>query len=187
MIKDKYYGCQCWNLDHITHFVYIEEENKNISNSISIIVKTNSLFNEIFHLKYNIFKRLYIVFKYLINPNYNHLFGVFDCCYFCNEDLESINDFLDNFSQNIDILTNHISINNKELKLCFIIDHIDKNCYWVKLELQLLPENIFKRIKHTFKYIFNLYEKEQEFFLNESQTTELKSLIKYVIKKNKEE
>ena len=54
--------------------------------------------------------------------------------------------------------------------------------YWINKHC-----NIFHRIKNAFKYVFNLFNKEQSFCLKKIDVEELQGLLNRIIEVNKVE
>jgi len=201
MIVQKYFGCDCYCLDHVSHILYdIPKKNEDIEDDEDVIyftVKTRNLFNRIFpplifnpryftdywsdYFRYHILKRIPIALKYIFNPRYIKKGGITDCFDFKNDDLDSIKKLISNLVEE-GSYENHQSViylNNDKLQLRFTIEQIS-SCipYQLGWDLQFITNrNLFNRIKFAFKYIFNSDGDEQDFEIDKKTAKKLIGMI----------
>ena len=157
---DKYFGCDCFCLNHISHFSYFppkinEDEEDNI---IYLTVKSDYLYRNImppidprdleYYFRFHILRRIPIALCHIFNKYYYRKHGVMDCFDFREEDLLEIKEFLSNLTdeESVDVgeldkedMVNYIAkiidkyvfnLENDHLRLGFSIWRLDKDLPW---------------------------------------------------------
>jgi hypothetical protein len=112
MMKHKYFGCECFCLNHIAGFGYfLPEKGEEIDeeyNDIYLTVKTDYLYHNIipplnpmdlgYYFRFHVLKRVPIALGYIFQKNYTRKNGIMNCFDFRIEDLSEIKEFLSNLS-----------------------------------------------------------------------------------------
>ena len=208
-IKELYLGCECMNLDHISHLVFFpltEEEKKDgEKNKIYFRVKFISYFDQIIppiryfyslsdwreYFYYNCFKKVGIGLKNIFHRYFFREKGIIDFTNFQNKDLSKLDIFLSQLTDKIDTNITHQSIQrllNERWSIYFSIEKLFEDQelpYQLEWNPQFLQcQNIWRRIKNSFAYIFGTYCNEQEFEITEKEASKLRGMIKWIQKTN---
>lgn len=202
IILEKYFGCECGDLNHISRFsrlIKIEEDDDNV---IYFAVKTINYLDRILppfnfyrddwcgYFRFHILRRIPIAIKYIFNSNYIKKWGIGDCFDFQDKNLISIKDFLLNLTkeENKEDINSIIYINNEEWRIRLYISQLDKDFpFWVGWDIQFLPRNLFGRIHYALKYIFGTWCDEQHFEIIEEKAKRFRGLITAVENLNKKD
>ncbi len=215
-LKELYIGCGCGGLDHIAKFSHHpltqKEKDEGEEDPVYLTVRTENYFTRIFlsiryifdkytwqdFFYYNWFKRVIIGFRHIKNPFYTILESplLFSFFEFQKQDLPKIYEMM-----------TKISLDTSDIKPSFGIDKEfyvdlsnDKLVMRIEIDKDLNEEGMItlawriyfihgkttRRIKDAFRYIFGRFSDEQCFEIFEPEAVNIKEMIKWVQKKNKE-
>jgi hypothetical protein len=204
MMKHKYFGCDCFCLNHIASLGYFPpEEGEEIDdedNEIYLTVKTDYLYKNIvppidprdleYYFRFHILKRVPIALGYVFNNFYTRKYGVMDCFDFREQDLPEIKEFLSNLSdvESEANLGSNLTIDNDKWLIRFVVEKFSEDMpHWLGWELQFKARNIWGRIGYALKYLFGKVEDEQYFNINQAEVEHLNGLISAIEKANKKD
>jgi hypothetical protein len=202
-IEEKYFGCECMDLNHISRFGYFPPEKgekvDEDDNVIYFTVKTEYLFGRILppfslnpldwkfdlgnYFHFHILKRIPVALGYIFNPHYYRKYGISDCFDFQEKDLPIIKEFLSKLSEKEteEKSDSILWIDNERWLIRFSIQRIDKDFpYQLGWDIQFISRNLFGRIKYALKYLFGRVAEEQEFEIKPKHAEQLKGLISLV-------
>ena len=213
--KELYVGCDCLDLDHISHFLHYplskEEKEDGEQEVIYCRVKIKNYLNEMCpplryfyssydwgsYFRYNWLRRIGIASKYIFNSFYVRRWGIFDCFNFQEKDLIKIDAFLSLISSDIDTNINEAYkywVDDDCWLIRFDIDRIEwdgegNNPFsWdLGLSPQFKKRKLFGRIKYAFKYMFGRHSDEQDIHIYKKDAAKLRGMIKWVQENNKKE
>jgi len=203
MMKNKYFGCDCYCLNHIALFgYYLPEKGEKIDeeyNDIYLTVKTEYLYRNIlppinpmnldYYFRYHILRRVPVALKSIFKKNYDPKHGILDCFDFMNENLSEIKEFLSNLtdSKSISLKDSTVVIDNGEWPIVFYINqHEDELPCWLGWKIRFRPRNLLGRIGYALKYLFGQINNEQNFEINKKNAEAIKGLIAVVEEANNE-
>lgn len=209
-LKEIYLGCECMDLDHIAHCVYFlpdeskkEEEEEEEDNVIYFGVKAKNYLTRIIppiryfydidewksFFRFHFFRIIWNAIRYIHYPCYINKNGILDCFDFQNKDLPILDNFLSQLlenSYNCQISTEY-QMDNEDFQIRFTIDRWgDDGPYHLQWEFQFPPRNLYGRIKHAFRYIFNRYCDQQEFEINDIGAAQIRGMINVIEEVNKQ-
>lgn len=112
MMKLRYFGCECFCLNHIAGFGYFppekDEKVDDEDNVIFLTIKTDYLYHNIipplnpmdlgYYFRFHVLKRVPIALAYIFQTSYIRKNGIMNCFDFRSEDLPEIKEFLSNLS-----------------------------------------------------------------------------------------
>ncbi len=209
-LKELYLGCECMDLDHISHLLYFPPTEKEKEDGEEEIIYFNFKFTNYFdhflppiryfydksswgdYLYHNHFRKVIIGLKYIFNRYYNRKYGILSCFEFQNKDLSKLDIFLSQITNNVDTVEFGKNINHQSTQLLdnekWLIRisigkqfHDNKFPYQLGWDPQFIHcRNIFGRIKYALKYIFGKYCDVQCFEIKEIDASKLRGMIKWI-------